>query len=81
MEPLYDAEGNMLSNKLRAEAASIFSITMFENKISKLLWLYLGSAFQNVDVTSTFWLLKDTLSSVHVWRVLKDMVDVDVTLT
>ena len=32
----------------------------------------LGSAFQNVDVTLTFWLLKDTLSSVNVkifWKI------------
>ena len=34
-------------------------------------------AFQNVDVRSTFRLLKDLVSSVNVWRILKDMVDVN----
>ena len=41
------------------------------------LKVYPGYAFQNVDVTSTFRLLKDTLSSINVWQILKDTVDVD----
>ena len=45
--------------------------------LKRQLKVYLGHAFQNVDVMSMFRLLKDTLSSVNVWRILKDTVDVN----
>ena len=45
--------------------------------LKRQLKVYLGHAFQNVDVMSMFQLLKDTLSIVNVWRILKDTVDVN----
>ena len=45
-----------------------YYICLFLHHTQTSIKSMLGYAFQNVDVTSTFRLLKDTVSSVNVWR-------------